>query len=194
MEANALVELQEADVVALNAAILRTKLLQIASGAVYGEANTTSLIDEGRYELVLDLIEQRKHSICFFNWTHQKEYLIREARKRKIMFAVIDSKTPARRRAEVVEAFQQGFYQTLFMHPKTGAHGLTLTKGTAVIWSSPIYEADLMKQGIHRIVRSGQTQTTETLLVCAKNTIEHYVYEVLRNKEAKMKNLLEMLQ
>jgi len=98
-----------------------------------------------------------------------------------------------KRRETIIKAYQAGFFQTLFLHPQTGAHGLTLTKGTATIWSSPIYQADFLKQGFHRIVRGGQTLKTETLLIEAVGTVEHAVYDRLNQKTKRMVNLLEML-
>jgi len=180
------------EVSAINAAALRTKLLQTASGAVYSEGGT-AVLDTSRYELICDLIEQRKHSITFFVWKHQREQLIAMANKRGITHAVLDGDTPKHRRKAIVSAYQAGHYQTLFLHPKTGAHGLTLTKGTATIWASPIYEPDFLKQGIHRIWRGGQTLPTETILIEAADTCEDKVFASLNGKQKRMMNLLEML-
>ena len=194
LEKNAILRLETETVSAVNAAVLRSKLLQVASGAAYHTEGEWALLDTGRYELILDLVEARKHSVVFFNWTHQKVELMKEAEKRGIKHALIDGTTPDRRRTEIVEDYQAGFYQTLFLHPKTGAHGLTLTKGTTTIWASPIYEADFLKQGKHRIYRAGQTERTETLLIEAAGTVEKKVYERLNEKTARMVNLLDVLQ
>ncbi|MGH9892332.1 MAG: helicase-related protein, partial [bacterium] len=194
LEKNATLQLEAGTVSAVNAAVLRTKLLQVASGAVYSSEGEYAVLDTGRYELILDLVEARKHSIVFFNWHHQKAGLLAEAEKRGISYALIDGTTSDKRRAEIREAYQAGFYQTLLLHPKTGAHGLTLTKGTAVIWSSPVYEADFLKQGKHRIYRAGQTERTETLLVEAAGTVEGLVYRRLGEKTARMVNLLDVLK
>ena len=170
-EDRAILTLENDEAIGVNAAVVRNKLLQIASGSVYGEKGT-NLLDTKRYELVLDLIEQREHSVVFFVWTHQKEELERLARARKISFATIDGSVSVQNRNKIVAAYQNGFFKTLFLHPKTGAHGITLTRGTSTIWVSPIYEADFMKQGTHRIFRGGQTKKTETVLVQANNTVE----------------------
>lgn len=194
LEKNAILRFEEETVSAVNAAVLREKLLQVASGAVYHTEGEWTLLDTGRYELILDLVEARKHSIVFFNWSHQKVELIKEASKRGIKHELIDGTTPDRRRDEIVEAYQAGFYQTLFLHPKTGAHGLTLTKGTATIWASPTYRADFLKQGMHRVYRAGQTEHTETLLVEAAGTVEKKVYQRLNEKTERMVNLLSILK
>lgn len=190
---HSILELQDTAVVAVNQAVMRTKLLQIAAGVVYAEDGPV-VLDTGRAELVINLVEKRKHSVVFFNWKHQKAQLVEEATKRGITFEVIDGSVDNNRRAEIVEAYQAGFFQTLFLHPKTGAHGLTLTKGTATIWVSPIYEPDYLKQGKHRIYRGGQTENTETILIEAENTVEQRVYEILDGKTKGMESLLDLLE
>lgn len=194
MEDFTVVKLKDETISAVNAAALRTKLLQIASGAVYAGESVYEVVDTGRYELVLDLIEARKHTVVFFNWVHQKEQLVKLAKARHIDFEVIDGTVPVKKRNEIVEFFQNGFYQALFLHPKTGAHGLTLTRGTSTIWCSPIYEADMLKQGLHRIYRGGQTQATETILIEAQGTVERLVYERLMSKAGRMQNFLDILK
>lgn len=190
----AVLQLETENISAVNAAVLQNKLLQLASGAVYSRENHYQVLDTTRYELISDLVEERKHSIVFFNWSHQKDQLVESFTKRGIEHAVIDGTVPVRKRAEIVERYQAGLLQTVLLHPQTGAHGLTLTRGTACIWSSPVYQADFLKQGIHRIVRGGQTQKTETLLVEAKGTLEASVYERLSEKTRKMVTLLDILR
>lgn len=179
---------------AVNAAVLQNKLLQIASGAVYTSDDKYSVIDPGRYELITDLIEEHPHSVTFFNWKHQKDLLVQHAEKRKLDYAIIDGTTPVAHRKRIVDAYQDGLFQTVYLHPQTGAHGLTLTRGTRTIFSSPIYQADFLKQARHRIWRGGQTKKTETLLIEAEQTVEQQVYERLNEKTVKMVNLLDILR
>lgn len=203
MVAQAILLLEEqGTVTAINEGAMRTKLLQIASGAVYGDDDkgrrrnpTYKLLDRERYMLVADLVEAREHSVVFFNWKHQREELIKEFSKRDIAHAVIDGNTPDKKREEIVEAYQDGAYQTLGMHPKTGAHGLTLTRGRATIVSSPFDEADFLKQGIHRIYRGGQKHRTETILIEARGCfVEQRVYNNLNRKKGRMENFLTTLK
>ena len=179
-------------VLAINAAAVATKLLQVASGAVYDGMGGYQVIDTARYEMILDLVEQRKHSLVFFLWKHQRDALIAEAIKRKVKYAVIEGDTSDRDRDEIVQGYQAGVYQTLFAHPKSAAHGLTLTKGTATIWSSPTYDLEIFKQGSKRQHRMGQTQKTETIVLIAKDTIEQKVYDAMLSKDARMTNLLDL--
>ena len=189
-----ILELDNEEVTAVHAASLRTKLLQIASGAVYDGTGGYKIIDDQRYELVLDLVEERKHSVVFFNWSHQKELLSQHAKSRGIEHEMVDGTVPVKRRTEIVESYQRGDLQTLLLHPQTGAHGLTLTRGTATIWASPIYQPDFLKQGLHRVYRGSQTQKTENITVEAYNTVERLVYERLGDKQERMTDMLDLLK
>jgi SNF2 family DNA or RNA helicase len=182
-------------ITAANAATVATKLLQIASGAVYDEEGKWHLIDHERYELIMDLVEARKHCVVFFLWQHQKECLINEAKKRGITFGVLDGTiTSDREREEAVTYFQNGLYRVIFAHPASAAHGLTLTRGTSTIWSSPTYNLEHFLQGVKRIHRTGQTQKTETVTVVAQGTLETKVVEALEAKRLNMENLLSLLE
>lgn len=183
----------------VNAASLRAKLLQVCSGAVYapndieGEGDY-QLLDNYRYKMVADLIEERQHSVTFFNWRHQRVEMEKELQRRGVTYEVIDGSVAMRVRPEIVKRYQAGEFQTLLVNYKTGAHGLTLTRGTASILCSPIYEANYFKQTIHRIYRGGQTEVTNTLLVCAKHTVEELVYEKLRAGTLRMEDFLRLCQ
>jgi len=198
MEKAAITQLANGSIVsAVNAAGVMTKLLQIASGASYTdglEGEDYVPIDDGRYVLVGDLVDQRDHSVVFFNWAHQRDLLIKEFEKRSITYAVIDGKTSDKTRKEVVDHFQAGFYRVLLAHPQSAAHGLTLTKGTATIWASPTYNLEHFLQGNRRIYRAGQTQKTETIMVLAPGTVEDKVFQKLQEKNIRQGNMLNLLK
>lgn len=198
MERDAIALLDGGKIVStVNAAGVMTKLLQIASGASYFdglEGDDYASIDTSRYELVADLVDQRDHSVVFFNWTHQRDELIKEFKKRGITFAVIDGNTNDRARKDAVDMFQAGFYRVLLAHPQSAAHGLTLTKGTATIWASPTYNLEHFLQGNRRIYRAGQTEKTETIVIIAPGTVEDKVFNKLLEKDARQGSMLEFLK
>lgn len=168
---------------AVNKAVLRVKLLQMASGAVYNsdESGYTTLSTD-RYELVMDLVDEAAHSVVFFQWQHQKEELVKEAIKRGMSFAVFDGSTPDKDRADITTNYQKGAYRVIFAHPKSAAHALTWTRGTRTIWASPTDNLEFYRQGLKRIYRIGQTQKTETITVVAKGTYDEVAFERLTGK------------
>lgn len=194
MRAIAHTQLQTGVVTAVNAASVTTKLLQIASGAVYNSQSEAHLVDTGRYDLIMDLIAQRDHSVVFFNWTHQREQLMELANKRKIIATFIDGSVSNVNRQLRVKEFQEGKYQAIFLHPQSAAHGITLTTGNTTIWASPTYLSDYFIQGNARVRRAGQKRKTETILIQAADTVEEHVYEALEQKLSSIELLHKALE
>lgn len=193
LERSSILALSAAKVTAVNAAAVATKLLQVASGAVYTDTDNYTVVDTVRYEMILDLVAERPHALVFFLWKHQRDLLVKEAERRGMNFAVLDGATSDRERNEMVTGYQAGIYDVLFAHPRSAAHGLTFTRGTSTIWASPTYDLELFVQGSSRQHRIGQKHKTETLTVIAKGTLEEKVYdEILMGKDKRMGNLLNL--
>jgi len=182
---------------AVHAAVLRQKLLQIASGAVYGDATDmderpSHVVDSGRYELVMDLATESPHTLIMFLWQHQRDQLVFEAEKRGLNFAVLDGSSSDAVRDEIETAYQAGVYDVVIAHPQTVAHGLTLTRGTTTIWASPTDNTEWFKQGNRRQARRGQTQVTRVITVIAPGTADEAAYSNCANKGEREDNFLEL--
>jgi SNF2 family DNA or RNA helicase len=195
MEKYAILEISQTEVInAVNAASLMTKLLQIASGTVYDEQGVAVSIEDDRYQLIIDLIKARKHSVVFFNWRHQADALVRLCQKEDIPYCKLDGSTKDRERGKIVSDFQDGHYQVCFAHPLSAAHGVTLTKATTTIWASPTHNLEHFIQGNHRIHRAGQKKRTETILIAAQGTIEPSIYVKLEAKDKKQLSFLSLVK
>ena len=197
MEQDAIFQVQNTFVSAINAAGVVGKLLQIASGAAYDERGDSqyTLLDSGRYELAAELVEARSDpSVVFFNWTHQRDELIKEFEARGLTYCLIDGSVHDRDRKQAVDHFQAGFYRVLLAHPASAAHGLTLVKATTTLWVSPTYNLEHFLQGNRRIYRAGQTKRTETIVLIAEGTIEEKVYTKLMEKNVRQADMLNILK
>jgi len=200
MRKHALVELTgDKTVIAINKAVLSNKLLQMASGSVYDNALETSVakaikLDSGRYELITELIKERKHSIVFYIWKHQREMMEEQLDKEKITYEVISGSVSAQQRAIIIDNYQAGDYQTILIQPQAAAHGITLTRSSASIWCSPTWNLEHFIQANFRDYRIGQNKRTEVIMIQYKNTIEQKVYASLQSKGSALDNLLEILQ
>jgi len=196
MKKTAILEIQKGVqyVTAVNAAALMTKLMQLASGVVYDEARNSVHVDNTRIDLLCDLIEQRAHSIVFFQWKHQRDAIILSLKKRKITYGLIDGSITPKTLKQNVDKFQKGMYRIILAQPQAAAHGLTLIKGTSTIWTGPTWNLEHYLQGNRRIYRAGQTKRTETVMIKAKDTVDMAVYQKLMTKDKKQMNLLNMLK
>ena len=183
----------KATINAVNAGARVKKLLQLCTGSVYTEDGVSEGIHEERYELVMQLVAERKHSLVAFNWRHEREHLTKIADQMNIEYGVIDGETPPHKRKDIVDRMQAGQLRVVFAHPQSAGHGLTLTKATSVIWASPTYNAEHYQQFNRRIYRAGQTQKTEVIHIAARDTWETEVYEKLQGKLGRMEELLFIL-
>ena len=179
---------------AQHAGVKLKKALQLLTGAVYDNEKEVKIIHTSRYELVLDLIGETQHSLVAFNWRHEREQLTALAEKLGITYGVIDGSVPVKKRVELCTAYQNGEIQVIFAHPQSAGHGLTLTRGTRIIWASPTYNAEFYEQFNARIYRTGQELPTDVIRIAAINTAEEKVYELLDGKTTHMQLLLGLTQ
>jgi len=194
MKRQAVMELETGIVTAVNAAVLRSKLIQIAAGTAYDENGNTHVVDTDRYELIMDLIDEREHSVVFFSFKAQRDCLLELAKKRNYTYALIDgSVNNMYERSKAVDDFQEGKLKFILCQCQSAAHGLTLTRGSATIWTSLPDNTEHFVQANARIHRGGQTKKTETILIIAENTIDNAVYDNLMGKVNNMNDLLAML-
>ena len=178
---------------AIHAGAKVKKLLQLCTGAVYDDHGSSLMVHDARYQLVMDLIQARDHSLVAFNWRHEREKLTELSEKAGIKYDFIDGTTPAKKRKDIVDRMQAGQLQVVFAHPQSAGHGLTLTRAPSVIWASPTYNAEHYQQFNRRIYRAGQTKKTEVIQIAARDTWEPDVYEKLQDKLGRMEDLLSVL-
>lgn len=181
-------------VTAVNAAIVANKLLQIASGAVYDGERLVHAVEDARYELVCDLVEARAHSLVAFQWTHQRDALVRHFEKNGWSWALIDGTVSSAERKEAVKAFQAGELKVMLCHPMSAGHGLTLTRGTATIWASPTFNAELAEQFRARVFRAGQKLKTENIYVLAEDTYDERAFEICAGRIDLMRSFLSLAE
>jgi SNF2 family DNA or RNA helicase len=189
-----LIEVEGKVIDAVHAAALTNKLLQICAGSVYDSGRNAGTISTERYELVMQLVEEREQCVVAFHWKHQRDHLVELAQQMGMTYAVIDGDNPKDHR-RVVDDFQAGKLKVIFAQPQSAAHGLTLTRGTTTIWASPTSDAERFTQFNRRIYRTTQTKKTETIVIVANGTIEDRVYyDVLSGRVANLAEMLALVQ
>jgi len=170
------------------------KLLQLCTGSVYDGDGNVETVHSERYDLVMQLVQQRKHSLVAFNWKHEQRHMAELADKLGLKHATIDGTASPGKRKDIVDRMQAGQLQVVFCHPQSAGHGLTMTTATSVIWASPTYNAEHYQQFNRRIYRAGQKQRTEIIHIAAKDTWEPQVYDKLAGKLERMDDLLDLLK
>lgn len=184
--------LDSGTVTAVHAGALRQKLRQILTGQVYDSRGNPVVLHTDRVNLVMDLVEERDHCVVGANFKHEFDALEAEAQRRGLTYATINGEVPVAKREQIVLAFQTGELRVVFAHPKSAGHGLTLTRGTSTILASPCDSPENYRQLERRIYRTGQTKATETIRICARDTVEQKMYDQLSGRLDKLDDILNL--
>lgn len=170
---------------AKEAMTLATKAAQIALGEVYdSKGNTVNVPSGPRVQALLDVFEEVEGTpvIVSVPYIPAMLALAETLRLKGWRVAVIYGDTKQADRADQIRRFQGGEYDFLLCHPKTLAHGVTLTRSSTVVWYGPTYDLELVSQLNDRIFRYGQTG--QPLIVEFSGTaIENRIYATTHGKE-----------
>lgn len=183
-------------ITAVNEGSQRTKLLQIASGAIYHPDHTYTTIDCAPKLAALDshIEETNFKVIIYVTFTHGLKILDEHIRSKypKISVEMLWGAAGRTRRKDVLTAFQSGDLNIILAHPEVMAHGVTMTAANTIIWWSAFDDFEIYDQANGRIQRISQEreQYIIRLACCAK---EAEVYRRLETKESMQGLLLDMI-
>lgn len=186
LEKELLLQLKESDVVALNAAALTTKLLQITSGSVYGEERVVNDIHSMKIDVLKKL--RKKHGkepmLILTAFKHEQARILREIKGSK-MFHEND-----------LEDWKAGKIHTWVAQPASLSHGIDGLQqgGRIAVWMSLTWSNEAYQQTNARLVRTGQSFETIIYRVVAKDTVDEAVAEALRNKSDTQNGLFNALK
>jgi SNF2 family DNA or RNA helicase len=184
-----LIEYDNGEITAANAAVKVMKLLQIASGAVKDdEGNVMEVDGSNRDEALWEIFEEGgQHKLVVFctfraSIAHVEEFF----RQRKVKVAAIHGSVKHEQRARYIQDFQDGDLQVLVIQPQSSAHGITLTASNTIVWYSLIASGEIYVQANGRITRAGQKrkQLIYHLIGCKA---EKHLLDILTGK-GKMSN------
>jgi hypothetical protein len=186
MEKELLIELEKSDVVALNAATLAGKLLQITGGAVYDEFRGVHHVHDAKIEALKKLRKQHGKEpmlvLCAFK--HESARVL-EAIPGSRMF---DEKDLA--------AWQRGEIHTWVADARSLSHGLDGLQQSCriAVWMTLTYSNETYLQTNARLVRTGQSQETKIYRLLVPGSLDDCVAECLRVKSDTQTGLLHALR
>jgi hypothetical protein len=186
MEKELLIELEKSDVVALNAATLAGKLLQITGGAVYDEFRGVHHVHDAKIDALKKLRKQHGKEpmlvLCAFK--HESARVL-EAIPGSRMF---DEKDLA--------AWQRGEIHTWVADARSLSHGLDGLQQSCriAVWMTLTYSNETYLQTNARLVRTGQSQETKIYRLLVPGSLDDCVAECLRVKSDTQTGLLHALR
>ena len=186
MEADQLLQLGEDEtVVALNAAAVMSKLLQIANGSVYMETGEAVRIHERKAEALAEIADTTAEPVLvFYSFRHDLE---------TIRKWIPDAKTL--QGPEDIAAWNRGEIRVLLAHPASVGYGLNLQDGGHVIvWYGLTWSLELYQQANARLHRQGQEKPVIVHHLIAEGTVDEQVMKALQEKDASQAALLAALK
>jgi hypothetical protein len=165
---------REPDVVALNAAALMNKLLQIASGAVYDEERGVQEIHTAKLEALVKLRKNLGAEPLIVSVSYKHEMA-------RVLKAIPDAERFDEKR---LHDFRQGKIRTWVADYRSMSHGIDGMQDACsrVCWFTPTWSREFYDQLNARVIRTGQSHLTYIYRILCPNTADDAVVEALRTK------------
>ena len=178
-------KIKDQEIDAANAAVLSSKLLQMANGAVYDEDKKALHIHDRKLDALEDLIEGANGKPVLIAYWYQHD-----AERIKARFDVREIKT-----SKDIEDWNAGKIPAAIIHPASAGHGLNLqTGGSTLIWFGLTWSLELYQQTNARLHRQGQKKTVIIHHIVTKGTIDEQVMKALRKKEKTQDALIDAVK
>lgn len=183
------------EVTIANSAILKSKLLQLATGAMYDADSTVSerkytVFHDAKIEKLKELINVANSPVLvFYNFVSDLERI----RKAIPGIAVLDTKD--KNANALIKKWNEGRIPVLLANPASTGHGLNLQDGGHIIvWFSQTWRNEVYRQANKRLHRSGQKHPVQIIHIVTKDTADEEVVPRIDEKEEQQQGLLSALQ
>lgn len=192
-------EVEAGVITGANEAVVRSKMLQVVSGAVKASNegkrnNVLQRVDVAtKFAALRELLDASRQPVIIYSefigalaqvslWLHQQG----------VSFGVVVGDTSPDKRVDTFDALQRGDIKVLLAHPRAMAHGITLTTSNVALWWTPIDSHEIFDQASGRITRATQIRKTY-IIVFGMSALERRVYQNLQSKQKFQGMLFEYL-
>ncbi len=170
------------------------RLRQICDSPVLvKDEEVTSTASIKMEELLREVLENTgKHKLLIFSQFTEMLALVKEAFiENKITHLYLDGSTPAGKRKDLVDQFQNNHSIKAFLISlKAGGVGLNLTAADYVYLIDPWWNPAVEDQAIDRTHRIGQTQKVFAYKMICKDTVEEKILQLQQKKKSLSKELI----
>jgi len=203
----------DAEIMAVNAAVLCGKLLQFATGSIYfeDEEELARLKEKGVipakmpkgvshvHDIKLKAAEKiiRRHMAAGEPVLVAYGYKHEAARFLELFPEAVHLKggMSASKEQAIQKRWDAGEIPIILCHPASAGHGLNMQYGSHVaLWLTPTYDFDLDHQINKRIDRRGQTHPTTIYRMVMRDTIDEAVLSRIETKAKKRDGFIKVLK
>lgn len=186
MEHDSLLKLSETDeIVALDAAAVMSKLLQLANGFVYTETHDAIRIHTAKLEALEEIIEAADSPVLvYYNFRADKEALLEWFKDAEFL-----------ENDKAIARWNAGKIKILLAHPASVAYGLNLQDGGHIIaWYGIPWSLELYQQANARLHRQGQEKPVLVYHLVTEGTADEAVLKKLAEKDITQNALIDILK
>ena len=141
---------------------------------------------------IVDELREGEHRALVFSQFVQHLTLVRQQLDRlNISYQYLDGSTPAHKRQEAIDAFQDGQGDLFLISLKAGGTGLNLTAADYVIHMDPWWNPAVEDQATDRAHRIGQERSVTVYRLVAKDTIEEQILALHAEKRDLISGVLD---
>jgi SNF2 family DNA or RNA helicase len=179
---------QEAQITAMNAAALNTKLLQFANGAIYDEQRNVHEIHDAKLEALHEIVEAANGQpvLVFYSYQHDLS---------RIKHSLRAFKPEELEGREHIQRWNEGKVPLLLAHPASAGHGLNMQAGgNIIVWFGLTWSLELYQQANARLDRQGQQKPVIIHHLVTKGTMDEDVMKALEGKAQGQDALMEAVK
>jgi len=184
-------EIEDGEITAANAASLSGKLSQMANGAVYSDDLTVMQIHDRKLDALEDIIEAAngKPVLVAYWFKHDLTRITERLRKLKVIYQKLDSD-------ESIRKWNEKELQVGLIHPASAGHGLNLQSGgSTMVWFGLTWSLELYQQTVARLWRQGQTENTVVIQhIVTADTIDERILKALEQKDNTQSALIDAVK
>lgn len=184
-------EIEDGEITAANAASLSGKLSQMANGAVYSDDLTVMQIHDRKLDALEDIIEAAngKPVLVAYWFKHDLTRITERLRKLKVIYQKLDSD-------ESIRKWNEKELQVGLIHPASAGHGLNLQSGgSTMVWFGLTWSLELYQQTAARLWRQGQTENTVVIQhIVTADTIDERILKALEQKDDTQSALIDAVK
>lgn len=186
LEREHLLELDETEVSAPNAAAVMGKLLQLSGGAVYDDDGGVVEFHSEKLKALEEIIESNSEPVLiFYGYRHERS---------RILKAFKDYGPRELKSEGDIADWNDGKIRVLIAHPASVGYGLNLQDGGhIIIWYSLPWSLDQYQQANARLYRQGQQKPVIIHHLIATGTVDEQVMKALTEKNTSQAALMHLL-
>ena len=188
LEREFLIQINDNEIVAYNAATLAGKLLQYCNGAMYtDELKNWTEIHTAKLDALDEILEDNQDENLLIAYNYKTD-LIRL--KTRYPDAVVLDNDP-----DIITRWNNGEIKMLLAHPASAGHGLNLQHGGSIIvWFGLNWSLELYQQFNGRLHRQGQTKPVRVVHIVADGCIDDKVMKAIDDKATTQQHLIDALK